>query len=625
MEPDFSGWASQYNIKCTDGRTIMSEAFQHMDGMEVPLVWSHKHDDPELVLGTVKLTHKAEGLWADAYFNENPKAKASKELVHKKNIRAMSIWANNLVEKAGQVFHGAVKEVSLVLAGANKGATIEFVNVVHSDGEVQTFDDVAVIFSGENIVHTGGDEEVQGTETTTVTETETSTQVESGTAAASKDAAPAGTVSDDAEEEGGDEEDGEIEHGDGPSPEAVQEFYNGLSEDDQEIVMHMVGAAMLAAEAETAAAHSDTTDEGAVLAHQEGSTMTRTIFEGNAVVTTDTGRTLSHDDISSFATKVYSTAQATGFKQAILAHAGEYGITNIEVLFPDAKTIDQRPEWITRKMEWVEGLLNGTKKVPWSKIKSMSADLTHEDARAKGYIKSTLKKEQYFEIASRETGPKTIYKKQKLDRDDIIDMTDFDVVAWLWVEMRFMLREEVARAILIGDGRDVADPDKINESAIRPIAKDHEFYTDKVTVAAGVTGIALVDELAEKREGYEGENPNAYMTRATMNEMLLARTGGEQTRHFRTRADLAAELDVEQIVLVPILKDAKVGTDDLLMIIVNPADYVVGQTRGGEITTFEDFDIDFNQHKYLIETRLSGALVKHKTAQVVVRTPAVTP
>lgn len=360
--------------------------------------------------------------------------------------------------------------------------------------------------------------------------------------------------------------------------------------------------------------------------------MTRTIFEGNAAVTTDTGRTLSHDDITGFATKVRNDFLQPNvtFKQAVLAHAGEYGITNIEVLFPDAKAIDQRPEWITRKMDWVEGVINGARKVPWSKIKSLSADLTHEEARAKGYIKSTVKEEQYFEIAARETGPKTIYKKQKLDRDDIIDMTDFDVVAWLWVEMRFMLREEVARAILIGDGRNVTDPDKINESSIRPIAKDHDFYTDKLVVPAGTTGIDLVDAVLEGREPYEGTNPTAYMTRKTMNEMLLARTGNEKVRHFRTRADLAAELDVDSIVLVPILKDAVVNTTvggvaadrDLLMIIVNMSDYAVGQTRGGEITTFEDFDIDVNQHKYLIETRCSGALMKHKTAQVVLRTKA---
>lgn len=387
--------------------------------------------------------------------------------------------------------------------------------------------------------------------------------------------------------------------------------------------MHMVGAALLSTDGDNAE-HSATNDEDAVLVHQEGNTMTRSVFEGKGAVTTDTGKVLSHDDITGFATKVYaSTAQPGGsFKQAILAHAGEYGITNIEALFPDAKTIDQKPEWITRRMEWVETVLNGARKVPWSKIKTMSADLTFDTARAKGYIKGTVKVEQFFEIAFRETGPKTIYKKQKLDRDDIIDMTDFDVVAWLWVEMRFMLREEVARAILIGDGRLVTDPDKINESSIRPIATDNTFYTDRVIVPAATTGIALVDSVLEGREPYEGSNPTAFMTRATMNEMLLARDN-DTRRHFRTRADLAAELDVDKIELVPVMAGAKVGTDDLLMVIVNMGDYAVGQTRGGEITTFEDFDIDVNQHKYLIETRCSGALIKHKTAQAILRTPAV--
>lgn len=622
MKPDFSGWATKYDIKCTDGRTIMKDAFQHMDGEEVPLIWSHKHDDPELILGHAAFTAKPEGLWFDAFFNNGVKAVASKELVHAKNIKAVSIWANQLVERAGQVFHGAVKELSLVISGANKGATIEFVNMVHGDGTSETFDDVAVIFMGENIVHVDGDVEeveepvVEETTETTVVETEDSTQVESDLAAASKDAA-----TDDVTDE---TVDGEIEHAEGPSPETVRAFYAGLPEQEQEIVMHMVGAALLSADS-TAAEHSATTDESdSVLAHQEGNTMTRSVFEGKGAVTTDTGKVLSHSDIEQFATQVRTDFLQPGrtFKQAVLAHAGEYGITNIEVLFPDAKTIDQKPEWITRRMEWVETVLNGMRKVPWSKIKSMSADLTHEEARAKGYIKGTMKVEQFFEIAFRETGPKTIYKKQKLDRDDIIDMTDFDVVAWLWVEMRFMLREEVARAVLIGDGRLITDPDKINESSIRPIASDHTFYTDRLLVPTATTGIALVDAVLEGREPYEGSNPTAFMTRATMNEMLLARDNDDR-RHFRTRADLAAELDVDKIELVPVMKNALVGTDDLLMIIVNMGDYAFGQTRGGEITTFEDFDIDVNQHKYLIETRGSGALIKHKTAQVVLRTPAI--
>lgn len=650
MEPDFSGWATKYGVLCTDGRTIMDGAFAHMDGKEIPLVWSHKHDDPELILGHGVLTNKpGEGLWIEGYFNSNPKAQASKVLVHEKNIDSLSIWANRLVEKAGAVMHGALKEVSLVIAGANSGAKIQPVVVAHGDYE-QTLDDTAIIFSGETIV-VHGDEEVEKTTTeTTVTKTEDSTHVKTDAAAASDEAAT--EITSEEGEEG-------VEHADAPNAAAVKAFYEGLNEQDQEIVQHMVGAAILATDSNVE--HTDTTNNsgGEDLAHQEGNdNMTThrvfaqdgaTLAHSDAVlshsgleITVDTSVNdkgyLSHDDLKSLAVAVHadfahSNASRT-FKQAYLAHAGEYGITNVEVLFPDAKTIDSSPEWITRKMEWVDEVLNGARKTPAMKIKSQSADLTHEDARAKGYVKGNLKKEQYFEIRGRETGPQTIYKKQKIDRDDILDAENFDIVSWFWVEMRFMLREEVARAILIGDGRPMEDPlnvgepnpDKIKPIHIRPIATDDEFYTDSVVVAANTSGNLLVEAVLRGREGYEGDGATAFMTQSVLTGMLLDkdRTG---RRLWRNRAELAADLEVDKITTVPVMKDAKTDNGDLLMIIVNMSDYVIGQTRGGEITTFEDFDIDYNQKKLLIETRGSGALVKHKRAQVIVRESgtAVTP
>lgn len=652
MEPDFSGWATKYGVPCTDGRTIMDGAFAHMDGKEVPLVWSHKHDDPELVLGHGALTNKpGEGLWVDAYFNDNPKAVATKELVRKKNVNSLSIWANRLVEKMGAVTHGALKEVSVVLAGANSGAKIQNVSIAHGDYET-TLDDTVIIHAGyqDLVVHSGADEEVETTEVNAeVAQTKETTQVETGAAAASKEAADTNTPD---SNEGGDEE--ELEHGEAPTAEEVTAFFESLPADKQNIVEHMVGAAYLTG---TTVEHSDTNtnDEGTALTHQEGSdNMTRKLFEngagagstlahdalgatpsdaflshGDTIVVTNTDKGyLTHDDLGSLATAVHSDVQGgVSFKSAILAHAQEYGITNIEVLFPDAKMIDSRPEWITRKMEWVEEVLNGARKVPWQKIKTMSADLTHEEARAKGYIKATMKKEQFFELRGRETGPQTIYKKQRLDRDDIIDAGEnFDVVAWLWVEMRFMLREEFARAILIGDGRPVEDPEnagqpnpeKIKETHIRPIAYDDPFYTDVITVAANVNEEYLVEAVVRGRERYEGTNPIAFMTQATMTDMLLAKDRMGR-RLYRTRAELAQEMEVEKIVTVPVMKDAEHDNGLLLMVIVNMSDYAIGQTRGGEITTFEDFDIDWNQHKYLIETRGSGALLKHKRAQVVVR------
>lgn len=648
MEPDFSGWATKYGVPCTDGRTIMDGAFAHMDGKEIPLVWSHKHDDPELVLGHGVLTNKpGEGLWVDAYFNENPKAVATKELVRKKNVNSLSIWANRLVEKMGAVTHGALKEVSVVIAGANSGAKIQNVSIAHGDYET-TLDDTVIIYSGEGIVMHGDDDTEKETVTAEVATTKESTQVETDAAAASKEAADANTP----DTEGGDEE--ELEHTDAPTAEEVTAFFEGLSEENQEILEHMVGAAYLAGGATAEHSDTNTTDEGTALTHQEGDNMTRKLFEngaegstiahgalgaatpgdaflshGDTLVHTSTDKGyLTHDDLKELATAVHSdVVGGHTFKKSILAHAQEYGITNIEVLFPDAKMIDQRPEWITRKMEWVEEVLNGARKVPWQKIKSMSADLTHEEARAKGYIKGNLKKEQFFELQGRETGPQTIYKKQRLDRDDIIDASEnFDVVAWLWVEMRFMLREEFARAILIGDGRPVEDPEnagqpnpeKIKETHIRPIATDDSFYTDVITVAANVNEEFLVEAVVRGREGYEGNNPTAFMTQATLTDMLLAKDRMGR-RLYRTRAELASEMEVDKIVTCPVMKDATTDNGALLMIIVNMSDYAIGQTRGGEITTFEDFDIDYNQHKYLIETRGSGALLKHKRAQVVVR------
>ena len=568
---DFSGWATKNDLKCTDGRTIMHGAFKSDNGRKVPLVWQHNRNDPDNILGHAVLEHRDEGTYAYCSFNNSPKAQTAKEAVFHGDITMMSIYANRLKERGKEVIHGVIREVSLVLSGANPGAMIE--NLVFQHGDDYETDDT------EAIIHTGL--------TLELIEEPKKTEL--------------------AHEDGGEDS------------ETVQDVFNTLNEKQKNVVYFMIGQA-LDNEGDSAE-HSDDNDADDAIEHndnsgKEGTSMTRNVFDqtdGGDIKTS----TLTH---SQLATLLEDGRKCGSLKDSLLAHADDYGITNIEMLFPDAKAISNTPEWITRRMEWVEGVLNGTKKIPWSKIKSMSADLTHEEARAKGYIKASMKKEQFFSIAKRETGPKTIYKKQKLDKDDITDITDFDVVAWIWVEMNFMLREEIARAILIGDGREVDDPDKIDEDKIRPIAHDDAFYTDVVTVPANVGGSSLVEAVIRARESYKGSGePTAYMTRNVLNDMLLVKDKLGR-RLYRNRAELAAELEVSNIVLVPVMEGHKTDDGDMLMFLVNLSDYTVGSTRGGEITKFDDFDIDYNQYKYLIEGRMSGALTKHKSAQVIVRT-----
>jgi HK97 family phage prohead protease len=585
---DFSGYATVANRKCSDGLTIMPQAFAHMDKRKVPLVFQHIHTDQKQVVGHAILQHDEKGVYAYGFLNETSAGKNMKLLIQHKDLDSLSIYANNVVVKEkNKVVHGNIREVSVVLSGANEEAKIDFVRVMHSDapGDYTELDDEALMYFGEKIEVRHSDEDIDT-----------------------------------------------IEH------KTVQDVYDTLDEEQKQVVHFMIGEALKqGADVEhsekddtDADDASDKTDQDPSesgdkdLAHKEGHMTRSNVFEKNgeeiqhgAGGYNNSG--LTKDQIAT----IIADAKEMGLQKSIIAHAEDYGITNIEVLFPDAKMIDARPEWITRRLEWVEGVLNSTQKLPFSRIKSRSADLTFDTARAKGYIKGTMKKDQFFTISQRETTPKTIYKRQKLDRDDIIDITDFDIVAWLWVEMRFMLREEVARAILVGDGREVDDPDKINENNIRPIAFDDTFYTDVRTVGAGATALDLVDAVLLNRQYYLGSSPTAYMTTQTMVEMLLTRDELNR-RLYRTKAELAAELMVRDIVEVPVMEGATRDGLAIVMILVNLSDYAVGSTKGGEITTFEDFDIDWNQYKYLIETRLSGALVRHKTAQVILKGAAST-
>lgn len=576
MEADFSGYATKNGLKCSDGRTILAHAFKEQHGVKVPLVWQHMHNEPANVLGHALLENREDGVYAYGFFNDSESANVAKGLVSHGDVSALSIYANQLVQKGANVLHGSIKEVSLVLSGANPGAFIDNVNIAHGDG-YEEVEDEAIIYTGLALEH-------QDTLT----------------------------------------HEGDSMAVDTPSSEkTVKDVFDEFTEEQKNVVYYMIGEA-LAAETDGSMAQSDidsdeeTDDESDDLDakqdhiqhNQEGNTMTRNVFEQNG--STEEKATLSHSQLQS----IVADAQKSGsFKEAFLAHAVTYGIENIDILFPDAKNVSNTPDWVKRRTEWVSSVIGGTRKSPFSRIKSMSADITADEARAKGYIKGNLKKEEFFAISRRVTTPTTIYKKQKLDRDDIIDITDLDVVAWLKSEMRLMLDEEIARAILIGDGREVDDEDKINETNIRPIAWDDEFYAHPVTIDANLSGDAIVEAILRSRSAYKGTGtPTFYTTESILTDLILVKDKMGR-RLYSTEAELASALRVSSIVAVEVMETVP----DLIGIIVNLADYTVGADQGGNLSMFDDFDIDYNQYKYLIEGRMSGTLTKPKSALVVKR------
>ena len=571
MVPDFSGWATKAGLKCTDGRTIMPGAFKHQDGVKVPLVWQHGHSDPENVLGHAILHARDEGVWTDAFFNESAKAAHAKQLLLHDDINALSIWANQLIERAGNVLHGVIREVSLVLSGANPGALIENVTIRHGE-DLEILDDEAIIYTGLEIEHAQADPNAN---------------------------------------------DGNADGGDGGDP-TIEEIYDSMTPEQQGVLHYMVAQAMSqsATTGDTTATDTNVSHTDTTTSDKEGTQMTN-VFEGEKGKGGTATAVLSHDDMKA----IVADASRTGsLKAAVEAYALSHGITDIEALFPEATQLTAAPEFFTRRMEWVQGVLGGARKTPFSRVRSATADLTFDDARARGYIKGNLKKEQFFATSRRTTTPQTVYKKQKLDRDDIIDITDFDVVAWLKVEMRFMLEEELARAVLVSDGREADDEDKIQEDHVRPIATDDEFYTIRVNVNLGDTdsdATEIIDAVIRERAAYRGSNPNFYTTEAVIASFLLLRDSLGH-RLYRSLAEVAAEMRVNNIIAVEVME----STPDLIGVIVNMADYVIGADRGGQTTMFDDFDIDYNQYKYLIETRMSGALVRPKTAMALWKTGA---
>ena len=571
---DFSGWATRNDLQCSDGRVIRRDAFKHNDGETVPLVWSHQHNDPNRVLGHAMLENREEGVYAYCAFNDTESGKTAKLLVQHGDVSALSIYANQLKQQGCNVTHGAIREVSLVLAGANPGA---FIDSIIKHGEES--DEEAIIYTGENIsLCHAEDGEKKSKE-----EPEMAEEIKKT-------------------------EDGE---------ETVADVFNTLDEKQKTVVYAMIGQAL-----EEAGVTDDEDEEG------DDDDMKHNLFDQDEIMQEDV---LSHADMET----IFNDARRYGsLKDSFLAHTGEteyaektqnYGINGTDFLFPDARTLDVPPEFIKRDMGWVQKVMTGVHHTPFSRIKSMFADITEEDARAKGYMKGKLKKEEVFSLLKRTTTPTTIYKKQKMDRDDVVDITDFDVVAWLKREMRMMLDEEIARAILVGDGRLASSDDHISELNIRPVWKDEDLYTVKtpITVAPNATSDdkakAFIRGIIKARKNYKGSGePTLYTTEDMLTDCLLIEDATGRII-YDSVTKLASVLRVKEIVTVPVMEgltrqDKEGNTLELMGLIVNLKDYNVGADKGGAVNMFDDFDIDYNAQKYLIETRCSGALIKPYSA-----------
>lgn len=569
MKYDFSGWATRNNIKCSDGRTILRDAFKHNDGQTVPLVWNHQHNESANVLGHAVLENREEGVYAYCTFNDTEAGKNAKLLVEHGDVTALSIYANQLKQNGSNVMHGTIREVSLVLAGANPGA---FIDSIIRHGEF--CEDEAVIYTGENLTLEHADQK----------------------------------PSDKAGEDN--KGDGKVE---GNKEKTIKDVVDSMSEEQKNVLYALVGQALEGKEmAQSAIEENNNIEDGG---EQE---MKHNVFEGRE---TDKKDVLSHDAMET----IFKDAKRYGsLKESFLAHAENYGIKDIEWLFPDAKNVNMPPDFIKRDDSYVQKVMRGVHHVPFSRIKSMHADITADQARAKGYIKGKLKKEEVFTLLKRTTVPTTIYKKQKLDRDDVIDITDFDVVAWLKMEMRMMLDEEIARAILVGDGRLSSDDDKINEMCIRPIATDADLYCvkAKVSVAAAATedeiAKAFIRTVIKSRKEYKGSgSPTLFTTEDILTNCLLLEDKNGRII-YDTVEKLATALRVKEIVTVEVMEGAKTKVEEqekpLMALMVNLVDYYVGADKGGAVNMFDDFDIDYNQQKYLMETRCSGALVKPYSA-----------
>lgn len=567
---DFGGYATVYNVKCTDGRTITEGAFKHQDGIKVPVVWQHLRNSPENILGYAVLEHKSKGVYARVFLNNSESAQAAKERIEHGDITNFSIYANQLVEKHKMVDFGVIKEVALVVSGANPGAKIDYINIVHGEEEYIS-DDEAIIYTNEVIEHLSADD-------------------------------------------------------------TIADIWNTLNPDQKELVYTIVGQVVSGdeeVEQSSIIKNEDDDDEYEKENNTQntngGSTMKKNAFTDNIDPNEDKTKELVHKNVNvnlkadgiSFKALNERAYKLGSLREAYLEHAGTYGIgsdrTNLELLFPDAKSATDEPTWISRDMDWVAVVLNGTRHRPFSRIKSLHFDITADEARALGYVTGNLKVEEVFPVLRRITTPHTIYKKQKLDRDDILDITDFDVVRMLKQEMRLMLNEEIARAILVGDGRDPVTEvdDHIPTDKVRPVWGDSSVYTYHKQVVVGRTTDEMIDDMLVARANYRGSgNPVMFCAPTFLTAMLLLKDTTDR-RLYRNVRELADELRVRDIIEVPIMEGLQ-RTDtvdyNLRAIQINLNDYTIGADRGGEINFFDDFDIDYNQFKYLIETRVSGAL-----------------
>lgn len=577
---DFTGWATKNDIKCADGRTIRRDAFIGDDGKIVPIVWNHQHNEIENVLGHALLKNHPDGVRFYGKLNDTPKGKIAKALLDSKDIHNVSIYANQLKQDHGDVLHGVIRELSLVLAGANPGAVIEYPIVAHSDGNLDEKYDEAVIHTGIDLENESGSLEK---------EIDSEEKIEHS-------------------DEKSETEDETIEHAEetSKSEKTVEEIFNTLNDDQKALFSFMLSKVK---EEDKEIAHTDDKGGNDVVKHNVFDT---TQDEKNENV-------LSQSAIEA----IFTDAKKGTLSDAFMAHAADYGIDGIEWLFPEDHDLNRVPEFIKREpSDWVNVVMNGVHHTPFSRVRSTYANITEDEARAKGYIKGHKKKEEVFSLLRRSTSPQTIYKKQKLDRDDIIDITDFDVVAWIKGEMRMMLEEEIARAILIGDGRLSSDEDKISEEHVRPIANDADLFTIKVAVVTAngaddaTKAKALIRASIKARKNYRGKGrPKMFTTSDQLTECLLLEDNMGRAL-YETEAALATKMRVSEIVEVPVMENATISGQKILGIIVNLQDYNVGADKGGAVNMFDDFDIDFNQYKYLIETRISGAMVNPYSAIV---------
>ena len=545
---DFSGWATKNNLLCSDGRTILKDAFKHNDGQTVPLVWNHQHNEPNNVLGHALLENRDEGVYAYCTFNDTESGQEAKKLVQHKDVCALSIYANQLKQRGMNVIHGAIREVSLVLAGANPGA---FIDSVIAHGEESN--EEAIIFTGEDIVIEHADNESK-TEESKVN---------------NKEKKP----------------DGE---------KTVGEVFEAFTDEQKDVVYAMVGQAL------KDAGVSDKENK-------EENDMKHNVFDNDQ----KNENVLSHDAMN---TIIADGKRFGSLKESFIQHAAEYGIENIDWLFPEAKNLNNPPAFIDRQPNgWVRIVMSGVHHTPFSRVKSMFADITADEARARGYVKGNLKMEEVIKLLKRTTDPTTVYKKQKLDRDDVIDITDFDVVSWLKAEMRTMLDEELARAYVFGDGRSAVSADKIDDTKIRPIISDVDLFTIKKTVTPAeneTLGHAIIRTVVKAQDEYRGSGNLTFFTKAGVVSDMLLLEDTQGHRLYKDINELALACGVNRIVKVP---DSIVPTG-YHGVIVDLNDYNVGADKGGSINMFDDFDIDYNQQKYLIETRCSGALTKPYSA-----------